>query len=757
MFNTIVALLLFIPGSLFASNATTPSYIIQLDGAQLLERDLTRPLPENELSELKTFFQKASKQSKKGVTRKDEIHMALGLLEIQDLRPSQAIKQFGKVPATSPLSEYALFYLGKAHRLAGISAEEKRKWTQSHTHCFSAKRVFQELSDRGSEIFPTERQHERNEAHKCWLRSLVHRRHYTEAYPYLLQIIQENSELTPEELEWFLLGVVRSLKAQKRNEEAQLLIENYVDRYPTFSRLKKERRKTANAPEETNARRSIPSEVQKRVPMDVKLPEDHDYEKLIQSLRRKKWSQATRRLVSLFKKYPGSEATQRAEGLLPSLLSSLIHENALSRTNINRLKDLPSLPLYSIAKTLWTSEKHDEAAKLLEHLIDRDPASSKASNALYVLARIQEDKLEWKDAREYYQQLVQGYSASSFYLRSRFKLPWLSYLLGDYKEAIHGFEQELALSKGPRYEGQALYWMAKAYDGLNQPKKAQELRDRLAQNAPLTYYAVLIQRLPHIEKVPFPPIKTPKNFWSEQSLQKAMSLMAAGLPQEAAKVLQTLRTNDPGLKRRIAQLFQIASNHPPAISQAYRDLIGKGSPPLPLHLMELFFPVEHEHLIQKEATEQGLDPILIQSLIKQESAYKKEAVSRAGALGLMQLMPRTARNVAKKNKHPLQSNEEILESETNILLGTRYLAEILKRFDGNLVYALASYNAGPNRVASWVEAWKSLPTDVFVELMPLDETRNYVKSIVRNRAFYTYLRTLNKNQLPESDVSTARP
>jgi soluble lytic murein transglycosylase len=106
----------------------------------------------------------------------------------------------------------------------------------------------------------------------------------------------------------------------------------------------------------------------------------------------------------------------------------------------------------------------------------------------------------------------------------------------------------------------------------------------------------------------------------------------------------------------------------------------------------------------------------------------------------MQLMPETALDMARKSNEPVPTPGDLLKSETNVRLGIRYLRKMIERYNGNAYYAFAAYNAGPDRVDVWVRQWGNQSIQEFVELIPFEETRNYVKSIARNYAFYNLLR-----------------
>jgi soluble lytic murein transglycosylase len=138
-----------------------------------------------------------------------------------------------------------------------------------------------------------------------------------------------------------------------------------------------------------------------------------------------------------------------------------------------------------------------------------------------------------------------------------------------------------------------------------------------------------------------------------------------------------------------------------------------------------------------------VDPYLAAAIIREESQYDERAVSRVGAVGLMQLMTGTANAVAHRYGYPAVGREELFDQETNIRLGVRYLQQLLEQFSGNPVYAVAAYNAGPVAVSSWVAAQKGRDADEFVELIPYLETRQYVKRVLRSYREYLRLAQLS--------------
>ena len=157
--------------------------------------------------------------------------------------------------------------------------------------------------------------------------------------------------------------------------------------------------------------------------------------------------------------------------------------------------------------------------------------------------------------------------------------------------------------------------------------------------------------------------------------------------------------------------------------------------------LELRFPLEHRQTVQRNASKRDLDVSWVYGVIRQESAFNPLVRSYAGALGLMQLMPATARHVARKllKRRRSPSRRELTDPETNIELGTTYLSDVLARLEQNPVLATAAYNAGPHRVARWLPE-QQLPADIWIELIPYRETRQYVERVFTYAVIYDHRR-----------------
>lgn len=151
---------------------------------------------------------------------------------------------------------------------------------------------------------------------------------------------------------------------------------------------------------------------------------------------------------------------------------------------------------------------------------------------------------------------------------------------------------------------------------------------------------------------------------------------------------------------------------------------------------QLAYPLAYRDLVEENARRSKVPADLLQALMREESSLDPLVVSWAGAVGLTQLMPSTARSVAQRLGLGPVSIRRLQDPAFNVRVGTAYLGSLLQRWKGDYVLACASYNAGPGAVSRWLRERGSLPLDEFVEEIPIDQTRNYVKRVLDSFAAY---------------------
>jgi soluble lytic murein transglycosylase len=316
--------------------------------------------------------------------------------------------------------------------------------------------------------------------------------------------------------------------------------------------------------------------------------------------------------------------------------------------------------------------------------------------------------------------------------------------LGRPAEALAVFEGYLQdFPRGRRWD-EAAYWAARIRREGGDPDGAAPLLRRIRQEDPLGYHAVLADRL---EGRPFEPELAASTgeagappTWMVEGLDGVDLLLRAGLEEGArqARVALERRADSsvPDLLLLAEGLHRVGL-HLEGVNVGWEAR--RLGHPWDLRLARILYPLPRRELVFREAADQGLDPFLVAAVIRQESAFVADAVSPAGAVGLMQVLPPGAPDLARDAGVEPYREELLRNPEIGVLLGTRYLRELLGRYDGSLPLALAAYNAGPSRAARWSAFPEASDHERFVERIPFAETRGYVRNVTRNAVVYRWL------------------
>lgn len=277
------------------------------------------------------------------------------------------------------------------------------------------------------------------------------------------------------------------------------------------------------------------------------------------------------------------------------------------------------------------------------------------------------------------------------------------------------------------------YWQARALEEMKQIEKAREIFKPLAQER--HYYGFLaaehLQQPYHFGAQPIEASKKAiKQLLTKPSIIRARELYLVGLLEfaraEWQMILDTFSTEELKIAAVLAHRWGWYDRAIVTATKikAFDDLV-------------LRFPTPFYDTVVTHATAQKLDVAWVYAIMRQEGAFQVDAKSVANALGLMQLLPATAKEVAGKLKLSLKSDADILEPELNIRLGTGYLRHILDKFEDNRLLATAGYNAGPSRAKQWA-ARSCMPKDVWIELIPFNETRDYVQRVMSYAAIFEF-------------------
>ena len=378
----------------------------------------------------------------------------------------------------------------------------------------------------------------------------------------------------------------------------------------------------------------------------------------------------------------------------------------------------------------------------LEQLLARTPDDTTVRpRALYLagdLAWQRGDRLEaWKRWNE----LVSRFPRADSAARAGFLAGLTLYEEGRTTEAARQWERVHLLDG--RGDGLAAgYWAGRAWDESGDPRRASGLWQSVIARDSSSYYALLSAR--RLDVGIWRPEPALERFAEYPDVDSAMvrvrELRSLGMNEEVAYEVSWLTGAGGGSAERllaIADAFRRAEE-PAAAVAAARFALRRGAAH-DTRTYRLLFPRQFEDDLESHAADVGLDPLLVAALIRQESSWESRARSRVGAVGLMQVMPRTGRFIARALRVRGWHTDQLLEPGTNLRFGTWYLAQSMRRYDGDLTRALAAYNAGGSRIRLWATGPAAADSELFVERIGLRETRDYVRIIQRNLAFYRML------------------
>ena len=250
----------------------------------------------------------------------------------------------------------------------------------------------------------------------------------------------------------------------------------------------------------------------------------------------------------------------------------------------------------------------------------------------------------------------------------------------------------------------------------------------------------MLDRVPPISGAKVEEDETPSD---NLRVQKAQLLENGALLEFAVRELQAAGNEEKGswVPAEMARVYEDAGRYDAAVEamkHAVPNYFAMDLPTLPRSYWEALFPKPYWPDVKKFSSQNALDPYLVTSLIRQESEFNPNALSRKDAVGLMQLLPKVGKGVAKQQKIKHFSTQQLFTPGVNLQLGTRYFRIMVDKF-GAFEYALAAYNAGSDRVQDWLGQAKYRDPQEFVESIPFTETREYVQAILRNANVYRQL------------------
>jgi soluble lytic murein transglycosylase len=478
------------------------------------------------------------------------------------------------------------------------------------------------------------------------------------------------------------------------------------------------------------------------------------------------------RAAALFDAHKWHEAQEEYLKLLPQL-SGLDRERAELREAECRVQrgagpaellrltlgdpEIDAERLYALSQAYRTRKQEAEMLAAIEAAVARAPASPAAGQALFAGGNYYWVQLDRDRAAGFYQRLSEKFQGSKDVAAAQWRLAWTAYLARR-SEATGLLEEHLRRFPGSTYTTDALYWLGRAAERAANPSLARACFKKLGERFPQTYFGGLAaERLaalgpgpaeaPAVLETISPPPPAPALDEDDPPSTALLRERAQALHSIAFDASEELEyraahavSGDLRMLLDAANAAIEAQRYAAAIvttRQLYPQIEAHRFTDVPREVWQAAYPLPFAADLERSAGKANLDPMLVAGLIRQESAFDREAKSRANALGLMQILPQTARKLARQ-LHLRYSQAQLFDPQYNLRLGTFYFAG-LRAGLGSTEAALAAYNAGEERVTMWQSGQKFEEAAEFVESIPFTETREYVQIVTRNAAIYRAL------------------
>ena len=421
------------------------------------------------------------------------------------------------------------------------------------------------------------------------------------------------------------------------------------------------------------------------------------------------------------------------------------------------LRAFPNAPETGLGlRRLATIVKKREALSYLDLVISRFP--QEAGTALVEKAKILESLKSPVSAAQARQSLLTDYAASEAAAQYRWSRARKKAKAKDFMGAWQWAQPIAVNNPNSSLAPKAGFWVGKWAQNLGHREEAKIALESVLKNYPQSYYAwrsavalgwdvgdftTVRQKLPQVSSAN-------TRFLPPAGSEIFQELYKLGLEEEAWTQFQVevgkkqnltvaeeftwglMQLHQGKNLRGINQVWALKKRNNPQDKEQWQELRQTSQ------YWQALFPIPFEESIFKWSQQRQINPLLVTSLIRQESRFEPEIESSAGALGLMQVMPGTGQWIAQQTKQP---NYSLTNPEDNINFGTFYLDYTHRRYNNNSMLAVASYNAGPNNVAKWISRYGLQDPDVFVEKIPFRETKGYVESVFEN--YWNYLLIYN--------------
>lgn len=412
---------------------------------------------------------------------------------------------------------------------------------------------------------------------------------------------------------------------------------------------------------------------------------------------------------------------------------------------------------YQRAEIARNANDDADLNSVLTHMRTATPKSPWLESALLTAGNMYLLLKDYDRAIDMYREVHERFPSSAKASYAHWKSAWLTYRQNRAELAKKYFDEQIEYYSSSNEVPNAMYWRARMAEEDHEYGLARAYYQKLAERYRNYYYGVCARkRLSTLPDAPAVSVASLQRIGSmvkyePESLrttppdddlhyERARLLQNAGVVDLAVRELQAGSSGGPSWEMiEIARIYTSGGEYfraLQALKHAIAGYFSMDTSALPEEYWHGLFPRPYWDALRHYSEENGLDPYLVASLIRQESEFNPSAISHANAYGLMQLLPRTGKGEAKQVGLHHFSTDSLLEPTTNLQLGTHYFRSMVDHFGGQVEYALAAYNAGSDRVEDWRASGNFRNVEEFVESIPFTETREYVQAIVRNAEVY---------------------
>lgn len=489
-----------------------------------------------------------------------------------------------------------------------------------------------------------------------------------------------------------------------------------------------------------------------------------------------KFSDAAAQYLSLAADPASAGTSAQNLYLAQATLAAFHQQHHVNASELARLSDsnddAGQIRLYLMVELARDQSDAVQVKSLLQQLLQRYPQSRWTTEALFSAGNMALVANDLPTAIQDYGALATHFPNSPLAAASHWHAAWLTYRTGDKQTAAQLFQDQITNYPDQPQSAAAMYWRGRIYQDVEHNNAAAvACYNKLQTSNHHYYYAHLARKqlvalpdvaaasLPFLSHIAMPSlpalsIDVPDD---DEHVIRAKLLANAGLNQYIAPEIQASPDSSEWAAYAEAQIYSSYGEtfrSLEVLKSAVHSYFSVPIDEIPRNYWTLLFPQPYWPALTKNAKANGLDPYLVASLIRQESEFNPAVISYANAYGLMQLIPLAGRQMAlKAHVHSFQTSA-LLNPDVNLKLGTVYLRQLLDEFNGQTEYALAAYNAGDDRVKSWLINGPYADIPEFVESIPFTQTREYVQAILRNADIYRRLYE-EKNSVAASAPTSA--